>query len=168
MSHSHTPLKCTPPPSREVRSVSPACWICCSFTLFINCWIHWLSMVPFSMSCYTTIEPQPRCHPSFLMGTGGCGAALLPWQQALSHSPHIACRVLVVPPPTFPTNWSAATAELVCPQTGQSQCYLPPTLIPDALLIQSPTLHLSLSLLLMHSIYQWLLSQPELCSNIIF
>jgi len=31
------------------------------------------------------------------MGTGDCGAALLPWQQALSHSPHIAWSVHVVP-----------------------------------------------------------------------
>lgn len=84
-------------PHREVRSVSPAWWICCPFALFINCWIHLLSIGSFSVSCYTTIELQPRCRPSFLMGTGDCGAALLPWQQALSHSPHIACSVHVVP-----------------------------------------------------------------------
>lgn len=84
-------------PNREVRSVSPAWWICCPFALFINCWIHWLSIGSLSVSCYTTIELQPRCHPSFLMRTGDCGAALLPWQQALSHSPHIEWSVHVIP-----------------------------------------------------------------------
>lgn len=67
------------------------------FAFFINCWIHWLSIGSFSVPCYTTIELQPRCHPSFLMRTGDCGAALLPWQQALSHSPHIVWSVHVVP-----------------------------------------------------------------------
>lgn len=109
--------------------------------------------------------------PIFLNGDWRLWSCLVAMAaSAFTFSPHSvqsAC-CLSPPPPTFPTNWSAATAELVCPQTGQSQCYLPPTLIPDALLIQPPTLHLSLSLLLMHSIYQWLLSQPELCSNIIF
>lgn len=84
-------------PNREVRSVSPAWWICCPFAFFINCRIHRLSIGSFSVSCYTTIELQPRCHPSFLMRTGDCGAALLPWQQALSHSPHIVWSVHVVP-----------------------------------------------------------------------
>ena len=153
-------------PNREVGSVSPAWWICCPFALFINCWIHWLSIGSFSVSCYTTIELQPRCHPSFLMGTGDCGAALLPWQQALSHSPHIACSVHVPPTPhPTPTNWSAPQQRQVCSQTGPSQGYLPPALIPDALLIQPPTLHFLLSLLLMHSVSHWLLSQPELCSK---
>lgn len=68
-----------------------------SLSLFINCWIQWVSIGSFSVSCYTTIELQPRCHPSFLMGTGYRGAALLPWQQAFSHSPHIAWSMHVVP-----------------------------------------------------------------------
>lgn len=112
------------------------------------------------MSCYTTTELQPRCHPSFLMGTGDCGAALLPWQQALSHSPHIEWSMHVVLP-----NWSAPQQRQVCSQTGLSQGYLPPALIPTALLIPPPTLHFPFSSLLMHSVSLWLLSPRELCSN---
>lgn len=144
----HTPLKCRHP-NKEVRSTSAACWVCC---LFINRRIHWLSILSFSMSCYTPTEPQLRCHPSFLMGTGDCGAALLPWQQALSHSPHIARSVPVAPPPPHPTQTGAA--EPVCPQTGQSHSYLPPALTPDA----PPTTHTLLSSLLIHDIFHWLLS----------
>lgn len=146
---------------REVRSVSPAWWICCPFALFINCWIHWHSIGSFSVSCYTATELQPRCHPSFLMGTGDCGAALLPWQQALSHSPHIAWSVHVVP-----SKLERATAETgLLSQTGPSQGYLPPALMPDALLIPPPTLYFPFSLLLMHSVSQWLLPHSELCTH---
>lgn len=52
-----------------------------------NCWIHRPSMAPFSMSCYTTAVMLP---PILLKGDcRDCGAALLPWQQALSQFPHI-------------------------------------------------------------------------------
>lgn len=52
-----------------------------------NCWIHRPSMAPFSLSCYTTAATLP---PILLNGDcRDCGAALLPWQQALSHFPHI-------------------------------------------------------------------------------
>lgn len=129
-----------------------------ALALFINCWIPWLSIGSFSVSCYTTIEPEPRSHPSFLMGTGDCGAALLPWQQALSHSPHIVWSVHVVP-----SKLERATADWFCSQTGPRQGYLPPALIPDALLIPPPTLHFLFSLLLMHSISHWQLSHTELC-----
>lgn len=66
--------------------------LCLQFLLSLNsfssnCWIHRPSMAPFSMSCYTTAATLP---PILLSGDcRGCGAALLPWQQALSHSPHI-------------------------------------------------------------------------------
>lgn len=102
------------------------------------------------MSCYTAIELQPRCHPSFLMGTGDHGAALLPWQQALSHSPHIAWSMHVVP-----SKLEHATAETGLLSPGQG--YLPPALIPNALLIPPPTLRLP-SILLMHSLSPRLLT----------
>ena len=44
-------------------------------------------MAPFSMSCYTNAARLP---PILLNGDcRDCGAALLPWQQALPHFPHI-------------------------------------------------------------------------------
>lgn len=140
-------------PNREVRSVSPAWRICCPFALFINCWIHWLSIGSFSVSCYTTIELQPRCHPSFLMGSGDCGAALLPWQQALSHSPHIVCSVHVVPSQLQRTTTETGLAL----RQDQARVICLPLWyqMPS---IQPPTLHFPSSLLLMHSISHWLLT----------
>lgn len=97
-----------------------------------NCWIRRPSMAPFSMSCYTTAALLP---PILLSGDcGGCGTALLPWQQALSHSPHITRAVWPPPPP--PPYRRARRAE-----PGQSRCILPPALIPAALSIPTPTPH---------------------------
>lgn len=77
--------------------------------------------------------------------------------SAFTFSPHsVQCACFAAPPPKQKAGARHSRAGL---SSDRTEVYLPPAPVPNALSIQSSTLHFPISLLLMHSISLWQLSK---------